>query len=290
MDKEDILAVIFTTTLAIGAGWAGVRAMDFVTTTLGLPASYHLIPIFGGLGGIAGGPIRAENQLILCHLEELAKLQLGLLGDVVGGIAGAFAAAFLYAGLGLDVSKAESYPMIISISVLAGAFAQHVLETGKDKFLKEAKAAGHEAAARAVARPAASTFAQRAEELLEEGDFEEAERAANEAIAANRESTAGHLAKARALHRQGRTREALALMKRLLDRQFDPVVAYNIACYQCVLATDADALPKHRDDILRGLRGAFEAKPHLRALARKDSDLEGIGADAGFQALLEEET
>jgi hypothetical protein len=102
---------IILTLLGIGLVAASLwGAMAFLTYRLGVPGGYWLVPIFGSLGGIVGGILRADNKLELCSFDDASKVSLGVVGDIVVALGGASALTFLFGGTLLKFDPKEPSP------------------------------------------------------------------------------------------------------------------------------------------------------------------------------------
>jgi tetratricopeptide (TPR) repeat protein len=81
--------------------------------------------------------------------------------------------------------------------------------------------------------------------------------------------------RAEARVKDGDREAAVGIMEELLaERPDDPVVLYDVACFE--------SLAGRRDAALGHLRRALEADPSLREYARDDSDLDPIRGDPAF--------
>jgi hypothetical protein len=87
----------------------------------------------------------------------------------------------------------------------------------------------------------------------------------------------------RALHRLGKTREALRVVEGVLRVEPDHGSArYNKACYSCILG-------KSDEEVLSDLELSFAQAPFLKITAHKDRDLDKIRQNPAFKALIDSE-
>jgi tetratricopeptide (TPR) repeat protein len=92
------------------------------------------------------------------------------------------------------------------------------------------------------------------------------------------------IAKGRALHRLGKTREALQVVEEVLAREPDHFSArYNKACYRLRVGHPIQ-------EVLETLALAFKLAPFLKDYALWDPDLEPIREDPAFRALVDNDS
>jgi tetratricopeptide (TPR) repeat protein len=251
-------------------------AMAFVTKRLGVPSGYWLVPIFGALGGVAGGILRSENKLELCAFENASNVRLGILGDLVMGLGGASALAFLFGGtlLKFNPDEAQSLVLLVSASLVGGAYGRKIIEIAGEKLIRkareEARQVAKEEARTLVGRPAAIAYTHAAKEMTDSGEPEKALEILKTALQNDSGFAGAFVEQGRALKRLNRWQEALASVEKAL--KIDPEKAealYNRACYGALLGRKADA-------IAPDLRKAFALRPKLRELADDDHDLDSV--------------
>ncbi|MDP9159234.1 MAG: tetratricopeptide repeat protein [Acidobacteriota bacterium] len=291
-------------------------AMWFITVKLCVAGVYWLVPIFGALGGAVGALLRGSNALELCSLREVEvltegkdkeneedasnetqtnwKLSLGIVGEIAIGLGGATAAVFLFGGtLKFDEHDSRTFVLLVSVSLLAGAFGKDVVVTAGERLLKEAKTEAKEA--KVVARIAkknanmasAIGFTLEAKELLaaEEPNPKEALEMTNLALEVDPQYVNAYGEKGRALSRLGQLSEALVWVEKGL--KINPQKAellYNRVCYRVRLGQMSNV-----NELIGDLAKAFKIKPELKKHAQMDHDLDPLRHLEAFQRLLGEE-
>ncbi len=277
-------------------------AMYFMHAIIGLHAAYWIVPVFGALGGLVGSLIRNANHLTLVTFDpQNCRIRLGFIGDIVLGLGGAAVVAFLFENtLNFDPQKQGSYPLMISVCFIAGVFGQLLIEIAGEKVIakealtiakeagKEAKEAGKETEALKLSASAAFVVASLYK--IDKGSFGEALEAANKALELDSNNLRAIVAKARALKRLGKIREALAAVDDALARadvkataEDRGVLLYNRACYNLLMN------PADIDGTLASLEVAFPLRPDLRKLAAKDDDLRTLWDNPRFVQLTGDE-
>lgn len=247
-------------------------SMYFATHRLGVLGFYWLVPICGSFGGIAGGVLRTDGKLVLCASNASeASLRLGIVGDVIVGLAGATAVVFLFGGtLKYSSDDKNSLVILVSVSLIAGIYGRNVVEAAGDKLLNKAKKEAEKTARDIVGPSAATIYALAAGNALETNQpLEEAMKFAEKAIEIDPSNLSGYIEKGRVLKRLNRVEEALDLMEQTARIRKDPRVMYNLGCYRALLK-------KPLPSIRSALSEAFALHPKLRDLAKKDADLDSV--------------
>jgi tetratricopeptide (TPR) repeat protein len=275
--------------LVAASVWA---AMTFLTRRLGVPGGYWLVPIFGALGGIVGGILRldrdyrAENKLELCSFDDASKVNLGIVGDVVIGLGGASALAFLFGGtlLKFDPNEPQSLVLLVSASLIGGAYGRKIVEIAGEKLLRkareEARQVAKEESRNLVGPPAAIAYTRAATEMIDSGDSLKALEILKTALENDPRAAAALVEQGRALKRLGRMEEALSSLEKALEIDPDKAEAfYNRACYNALLG--------RKGGVASDLKKAFALRPKLRELAAKDHDLDGVRNDLEIKEILE---
>ncbi len=284
-----------------------VVAMGFITQKLGIAGVYWLVPIFGGLGGAVGGILRNSNSLELSSFDNISpapsrtgdnkgvkpehwNICLGLVGDLATGLGGATAAVFLFGGtLKFEEHDPKSYVLLVSVSFLAGAFGKQVVSMAGERLLKEAKMEAKEAkveaesARRQADRATAMGYTLQAVQLDRKKEPKEALAMAELALESDPSYANAYGEKARALKRLGRVEEALSVVEEGLKKDPDKAaLLYNRACYKALLGRFSNP-----DEVLAGLKRAFEINPELKTEALKDEDLARVRDLPEFNKLFE---
>jgi len=282
----------YTLSLAAVGCLVGVSAvaMYFVHRTIGLHASYWMVPVFGALGGLTGSLIRDSNSLSLVYLDPAKReVHLGFVGDMILGLGGATAIVFLFDNtLKFDPNKPESYPLMASLCFIAGAFGQRVIESAGEKLAKDAMKVAKDAQGQAEDLRAnqASAFVIASLYKYDHGLFDEALKAAEQALELAPSDVPAIIAKARALKRLGRVKEALDITEAALKRPVSQVggpdygaLLYNSLCYKLLLQQVS------ADEAIKLLRDAITLRPELRANAPTDQDLKALWDNSAFLQL-----
>jgi hypothetical protein len=267
-------------------------SMYFIHKILGLDLAYWIVPVFGALGGLVGSLIRNVNYLNLVSFDSSNnRVRLGFVGDVILGLGGSAVVSFLFENtLRFEPEKKESYPLMISVCFLAGVFGQLlIMKAGKEWLAQEALDVANDAKRQAdrLKSSAASAFVIASLYKFDKGLYEEALKAADEALGLDPDNIGGAVAKARALKRLARVAEAIAVIERALrlpkeivENENEGVLLYNKACYRLLLE------PGAVDEVLKLLERAFILNPGLKASAVIDPDLAPLGNDRRFLDLL----
>jgi hypothetical protein len=282
--------------LTLGAAMILVVAvgvsMYFIHRVLGLDIAYWIVPVFGALGGLVGSLIRNVNHLNLVSFDSSNnRVRLGFIGDVILGLGGSAVVSFLFENtLRFEPEKKESYPLMISVCFLAGVFGQLlIMKAGKEWLAQEALDVANDAKRQAnqLKSSAASAFVIASLYKFDKGLYEEALKAADEALGLEPDNIGGAVAKARALKRLARLTEALVVIdgalrlpKEIVENENEGVLLYNKACYRLLLE------PGATDEVLELLKRAFVLNPGLKASAATDTDLAPLRNDRRFLDLL----
>lgn len=265
--------------------------MYFVHGVIGLDLAYWIVPVFGALGGLVGSLIRNMNHLSMVSFNaDSNRLHLGFVGDVILGLGGAAVVTFLFEStLRFDPDRKESYPLMISVCFLAGVFGQLlIMKAGKEWLAQEALDVAKETKKKTekLEASAASAYVIASLYKYDHGLYEEALKAAEEALKLDSNDVAAIIAKARALKRLGDVQGAMNVVNAALGRPRPPIededrgaLLYNKACYTLLL--NAAAV----DETLRLLEEAFPLNQIAKAAARGDDDLRGIWGNQRFQQL-----
>ncbi len=272
------------------------QTMAFVTRKLGMEAAYWLVPLFGALGGTAGAVLRGERKLALCRYESPSTIDLGVLGDISLGLGGAATVIFLFGGtLKFDPNKHDTYAILISVSLIAGASGKRILELAVKKLediaTQKGKEAGEKAAQEKTAvlkeelltgMAGAMYYTQKAVEKNDQGQPSEGMELAKRAIASAREFVYGYVEKGRALKRMGKLTEALTTIEETFKIEaHNPKLFYNRACYKCLLKRPVS-------EVMDDLSQAVKLQPKLKEEARTDPDFETIRGLPEFRQLVGE--
>jgi tetratricopeptide (TPR) repeat protein len=209
---------------------------------------------------------------VLCAINASeASLRLGIVGDIIVGLAGATAVVFLFGGtLKYSSDDKNSLVILVSVSLIAGIYGRNVVEAAGDKLLNKAKKQAEKTARDIVGPSAATIYALAAGNALDTNQpLEEAMKFAEKAIEIDRSNLSGYIEKGRVLKRLNRVEEALDLMEQTARNRRDPSVMYNLGCYRALLK-------KPLPSIRSALSEAFKLHPKLRDFAKKDHDLDSV--------------
>lgn len=266
-------------------------SMYFIHAVIGLHLAYWIVPVFGALGGLVGSLIRSGNYLTLVTFDQVAcRVRLGFIGDIILGLGGAAVVAFLFENtLNFDPQKQASYPLMISVCFIAGVFGQLLIEMAGEKVLaKEALALAKSAQkdTHELKTSASSAFVIASLYKYDKGLYDEALKAAEEALESDPTNVRATVAKARALKKLGKindalvvTNEALQSSRVVLAKEDRGTLLYNKACYTLLLN------PQAVDETLGILKQAFELRPNIGELVRRDPDMEAIWSNETFLQL-----
>lgn len=234
----------------------------------------------GGFGGVVGGLIRHDNELKLCSLNS-GSLKAGVIGDVIVGVGGAGAVSFLFAGtLQFNPADEKSVLLLISVSLVAGAFGRSVVETAGEYMLQQARKVAKAEAKSAVDVAGAKTLTLYANIWTNEGRFDMALETADQAIAADPNFPPAYVARGRALKRLGKLEDALATVRKAIDVAPNYATAwFNSSCYKCLLE-------RPLEEVLNDLRKAIELDPVNAEDAKTDEDFERIRGESQFKDLV----
>lgn len=267
---------LFGTAMVAGCVWATMHY-----THLNGALEYWLVPVFGALGGLVGGIIRAENKLELCAFESPSKVNLGILGDIVVGLGGASALTFVFGGTAINFNSTDGKPpiLLVSVSFIGGVVGRKVIERAGAKLLSEEET--RKIAKDEVSRPAAVAYTNTASNLNNKKLYEQALSAAKMALASDATYTGAWVELGRALKNLGRVKEAMHSVEQALKIDPKKVEAlYNRACYNALLGGDINSIA---DD----LKKSFDLSPNLRDIAKNDPDLDGVRNDMKISELIE---
>ena len=292
--------LVYTLLALLATAGAVSGIMYFLVCYLQVPLSFWLVPLFGSIGGLVGGLLRAEGLLLMrvefsaaaASRPSFAKINAGIVADVITGLAGAAAAIFLFGGtLNLqfqekpDAQAHQSYPVLIGVSLIAGVFGERIIRAAGKTLLEQAKDVAEEKAREVVQEEikeaSALAYNQAAEQNIRNGvELEAALKWADRAISIDPSLHSAYVTKGRALKRLGRVDDAVAVLDEVLRLKPDYAYAlYNRACYKL-------ALGGQLEDVMRDLRQAVAAVPRLANNARADADLASISRQAVFVELL----
>src|SRR5579875_2847976 len=278
--------VVLTITASLVLCASVALAMYFVHSVLKLHVSYWMIPVFGALGGLAGSVIRNRNQLTLVSYDSAeCSVRLGFVGDMVLGQGGATATVFLLGStLNFSVDDPKTYPLMISIAMIAGVFGQLVIERAGRELQHDVD--GLKEQTKKLKESGATSLVSASIVQYEQGDFQAALTAAQKALEMEPRNIAATVAKARALKKLGKLAEALDVTQARLDKPASTDTAaqraaliYNVVCYRLLLSKIQTT------EALTLLKEAFEKDPQLKKSACTDSDLKTLWPDPQFQAL-----
>ena len=293
-----IFTIVAQAVVACAVRWA----MAFLVYRLSLPPTLWLIPIFGGVGGAVGSLMDHENQFYLVTFEfpsadsgtqtdsgKLANLlpsvHMGIVADVIMGLAGATSAAFLFnktLDLKFDHQDVSSAIIVIGLSLVAGVFGRKIIRKAGDKLSEEDVRNLSKAEALNVTGTArAQSLTQDAEDNIKKGvGIERALEMSEAAIKADPKYIKAYVTKARALKRLNKLNEAVEVLnKALVVQPGYPYALYNRACYGALLR-----LPP--ETILADLEQAINALPKFAVLANSDEDLVSLRGDPRFAELV----
>jgi tetratricopeptide (TPR) repeat protein len=273
---------LFGVVLVAVSVWA---AMAFLTHRLGVPGGYWLVPIFGALGGIVGGILRAENKLELCSFDDASKVSMGIVGDMVIGLGGASALAFLFGGtlLKFDPKESQSLVLLVSASLVGGAYGRKIVEIAGEKLLRKAKEEARQVAKEEsrtlVGPPAAIAYTRAATEMINSGEPQKALEILSTALQNDPRAAAAFVEQGRALKRLGRLEEALASLDKALGVDPDKAEAlYNRACYNSLLG--------RKEAVAPDLKKAISLRPKLREAANTDHDFDAVRNELEIKEIL----
>lgn len=128
------------------------KLLEFITSELKVPQFYYLVVLFGAIGGLIGS-IFVEKEVVFCSFWT-NKITLGVLADVIIGMGGATAIAFIFDNP-LHIKDGDSSEMIllVSVSLIAGVIGRNLVQIASEKLLHRI---ADEAARKAVEEKAKS--------------------------------------------------------------------------------------------------------------------------------------
>ncbi len=296
-------AVIFTIlTLGIVCGVVS-WTMAFLVYRLQLPGSFWLIPIFGGVGGVVGSLMDNENQLYLVTFEfssgssrpspasngntkSFPSFHMGIVADVIMGLAGAVSAAFVF-GKTLELHfkptpDAQEAITIIGLSLVAGVFGRKIIRKAGEKLTEDdVKNISAEQARAVTGKARAQSLTQDAEDNIEKGvGIDRALEMSQAAIEADSTYIKAYITQGRALKRLNKLSEAIEVMNKALSVEPGyPYALYNRACYGALLARPADS-------VLADLEQAINALPKFAVVADSDNDFASLRGNPRFAELV----
>ena len=110
------------------------KLLEFITSELSVPKFYYLVVLFGAIGGLIGS-IFVEKEIVFCNFWS-NKITLGLLADVIIGMGGSTAIAFIFDNP-LHITDGNSSEMIllVSVSLIAGVIGRNLVQIASEKLL-----------------------------------------------------------------------------------------------------------------------------------------------------------
>jgi tetratricopeptide (TPR) repeat protein len=288
------------TILALGMVFGAVRwAMCFLLHRLQLPMSLWEIPVFGGAGGVVGSLMENEKQIYLVTFESslvtsvdasrlarfLPTIQMGIVADVIMGLAGSVSAVFLFhktLDLKFESQDASAAIVVIGVTLIAGVFGRKIILMAGDKLTKEdVKDLAKKEALAVGGTSRAQSLTQDAEDNIKKGVYiDRALEMSQAAIEADPKYLKAYITKGRALKRLKRLGEAFDVMNQALVVQPDyPYALYNRACYGALLGHPPDK-------VLTDLEQAIKALPKFAVIADTEEDLTSVQGVPRFAELI----
>jgi tetratricopeptide (TPR) repeat protein len=211
---------------------------------------------------------------------------MGIVADVIMGLAGAISAVFLF-NKTLEL-KFEAHQdtqaaiIIIGLSLVSGVFGRKMIQKAGEKLSEDdVKKISTGRALAVTGRARAQSLTQDAEDNIKLGvGIDRALEMSQAAVEADPTYIKAYITQGRALKRLNQLQQATEVMNKALSVEPGyPYALYNRACYGALLGHPADS-------VLADLEQAISALPKFAVVANTDEDFVSLKSNSRFAELV----